>query len=78
MPTTVSSSTAATVPAPSKTMVSRRWASARSVSCSSSSAWKAERYGYGPQKCTTPMAVGSFAQRRGSPVAVIAAAVLPW
>ena len=37
-----------------------------------SSAWNGDRYGYGPQKCTTPTATGSLAQRRGSPVAVIA------
>ena len=78
VPTTVSRITAATVDAPSKTIVSRRWASARSVSCSGEVEWKAERYGYGPQKWTTPTAVGSLAQRRGSPLAVIAAAVEPW
>ena len=40
--------------------------------------WNGDRYGYGPQKCTTPTAIGSLAQRRGSPVAVIAVAVEPW
>ena len=38
---------------------------------------RSERYGYGPKKCTCPVAY-SLGQRRGSPVAVIAAPVLPW
>ncbi len=59
-------------------IVSRRCCRARSHSCASLVAWNAERYGYGPQKCTMPLIPGSLGQRRGSPVAVIAPAVAPW
>jgi hypothetical protein len=41
-------------------------------------AWKAERYGYGPQNFTTPGMLGSLPQRRGSPVSAMAPAVAPW
>ncbi|MEU8270405.1 hypothetical protein AB0B89_25015 [Sphaerisporangium sp. NPDC049002] len=44
MPTTVSSTTAATVDGPSKAMTCSRWASAQAVSSASVVAWKCERY----------------------------------
>ena len=78
VPTTDSSTIAATVCGPSICTTSARCASARSHSCSSVAAPNEERYGYGPKKCTTPGAPGSDAQRRGSPVSVIAVAVAPW
>ena len=78
VPTTVSSTIAATFAAPSTMITSARWASARSHSSASSAAWNAERYVYGPQNLTTPGMPGSLPQRRGSPVIVIAPAVAPW
>ncbi len=68
---------APTVFGPSNWMTCSRCCSARSVSCSGLSDQNGERYGYGPKKCTCWLAY-SFGQRRGSPVAVIAAPVLPW
>jgi hypothetical protein len=40
--------------------------------------WNGDRYAYGPKKCATEPSAGSFGQRRGSPVSVIAVEVLPW
>ena len=71
VPTTGSRMIAAIVPAPSTMIVSRRCCSARSVSSSGVDEKNAERYGYGPQKCTMPGIDGSEAQRRGSPVIAI-------
>ena len=54
VPTTVSSTMAATLWPPSTMITSARWASARSHSSASSAAWNAERYVYGPQNLTMP------------------------
>lgn len=81
MPTTVSSTIAAIVDGPSNAMTCSRWARARADSSASVVAWKCERYRYGPKKWATfPDALPefSFAQRRGSPVRLIAVAVPPW
>ena len=78
MPTTVSRMIAAMDCGPSKAIRSSRCCRARSHSCLAESEWNGERYGYGPQKCTTPAEPVSEAQRRGSPVRLMAAAVAPW
>ena len=78
VPTTVSSTIAAIVCPPSTMITSARCSSARAHSSASSPEWNAERYVYGPQNLTIPGAPGSLAQRRGSPVIVIAPLVPPW
>ena len=77
VPGTLSMSTAAIVAGPSNWMICSRCCSARSDSCSCVVDQNDVRYRYGPKKCTCPSAY-SFGQRRGSPVALIAAPVLPW
>ena len=48
------------------------------TSSASFALWNALRYVYGPQNLTTPGMPGSLAQRRGSPVRLIAPLVAPW
>src|ERR1022692_897456 len=77
VPTIVSSSTAAIVGGPSIWMTCSRCCSARSHSCCSVVAQNADRYRYGPKKCTCLVA-NSFGHRRVSPVEAIAASAPPF
>nr|KEP24399.1 hypothetical protein DA06_15235 [Georgenia sp. SUBG003] len=77
MPTTVSIRMAATEPGPSAWTTRSRWWSARSHSSVSVVAQNSDRYRKGPKTCTWPRAY-SLGTRRQSPVATIAAPVLPW
>ncbi len=78
VPGTASRITAATVEGPSSSITSRRWASARSASCSSFSEPNAERYVYAGWKCTTPSEAESEPTRRREPVRFAVRRVAPW
>ena len=77
VPGTDSSRIAAIVLGPSDWITRSRWCSARADSSSGVVAQNSLRYRKGPKKCACPRAYW-FGIRRQSPVATIAAPVLPW
>ena len=77
MPGTVSNSIAAIVAGPTACTMRSRECSARSDSCSLESDQNSLRYAKGPKQWMCPVEY-SLGMRRQSPVAAIAAPVLPW